>query len=260
MKSKTTTGIICIKDDLNIEYHLCKIEFQVFEDESFIYTFTPNYNVMDFLNDDIFQGIPGLNLSIRKDKYIRKNIVPTFISERVPSENREDYQELLSKAGLEYMNPIQYLINTPFKYSGDDLYVKEIKEPQKIRIDEIAYKNNIYELIHLILKNMAMNNVVILPSFIKINDLKTFKTLSYLYRKSLIYKKEKQKEGILATKKRNIYKGRKPIEVDLIQFYQQIEKVNNKSLTAKQAAKNLNISIDKYYRLKKQHNVIQSAK
>ena len=51
---------------------------------------------MDLLPNNIFQGIPGLNLELRKDKYVRKNMTPVFISERTPSAHREDLWELLS--------------------------------------------------------------------------------------------------------------------------------------------------------------------
>ena len=43
MNSITTSELICIKD-------------------TFKYIFTPYYDVIDLLNSDIFQGLPGLEL------------------------------------------------------------------------------------------------------------------------------------------------------------------------------------------------------
>ena len=91
MKSSVSKGIICLKDELNIEFRVCVIEYILNEDETFEYRFYPNYDVISLLSDNLFQGIPGLNLDLKKEVYIRKNILPVFISERVPSKNREDY-------------------------------------------------------------------------------------------------------------------------------------------------------------------------
>lgn len=43
---------------------------------------------MNLLDVDIFQGIPGIDLDLKKEKYIRDNVIPSFISERFPSQNR----------------------------------------------------------------------------------------------------------------------------------------------------------------------------
>lgn len=78
----------------------------------FEYVFEPNYFLIDLLDSKYFQGIPGLNLDLKKQEYIRKNIIPTFISERVPQKNREDFYELLEKLNMKSMDPIEYLIRT----------------------------------------------------------------------------------------------------------------------------------------------------
>lgn len=51
-------------------------------------------------------------MDLKKKEYIRKNIIPTFISERVPQKNREDFYELLEKLNMKFMDPIEYLIRT----------------------------------------------------------------------------------------------------------------------------------------------------
>ena len=95
MRKLTTTGFICLEDDYKFIYKIAKIEYEEWEDGAFNYRFRPFYNVINMLPPNLFQGIPGLDLSLEKAVYERKNIVPTFISERTPSERREDLWELM---------------------------------------------------------------------------------------------------------------------------------------------------------------------
>lgn len=53
--------------------------------------------MIDSLPASIFQGIPGLDMSLRPERYYRVNMTPYFISERTPSEGREDLWELLEE-------------------------------------------------------------------------------------------------------------------------------------------------------------------
>lgn len=257
MKITHSIGSICIKDKYSIEYRVCKIEYILFEDNSFEYIFTPDYSIIDLLDENTFQGIPGLNLDLRKVKYVRKNIIPTFISERVPNENRENYYELLEEAAIDFMDPLLYLQKTKFQYSGDKLYVKKYEEKETIKIKEVVKKNNVFGVIKLLLDNIAKgNNIEIEDIIIEDNNRKyTFKTLFYLYAKRLESLRELSAPGVEKAKKQNKFKGRKPIEVEKIKFLDMLERVERKEMTAKQASNELGISIDKYYRLKKQINL-----
>ena len=250
MKHSLTKGIICLKDKFNIEYRICVIEYLLNEDETFEYRFYPNYEVIDLLDSDLFQGIPGLNLDLKKEVYIRKNIVPVFISERVPFKNREDYYELLQKVNMTFMDPIEFLIKSKERYSGDKFYLINYDKPKTVNIDEVKGKANVFGVIKIILQNIASNNQVYLDGY-KINNSITFKTLHYLYKMQYKNLKDKQKEGICIAKNDGHYQGRKEKYVDILAFYDLLEKVKNKDLTNKQAAQLLGISIDKYYRTKK---------
>ena len=251
MQGYLTKGIICVKDELNIEYRVCIIEYLENEDGSFEYRFFPNYPVIDLLNSDVFQGIPGLNLELKEKVYVRKNILPVFISERVPSINREDYYEILDEVNMKFMEPIEFLIRSKQRYSGDHLYVIKYEERKKILINDIKGKQNSFGLIKLMLEEIAANNEVYLDSLTKINDESVFKTLRYIYKIQYESNKAKQKEGIEEAKKNNKYHGRKPVPIDLLKFYEVLEKVNNKEITNRKASEILGISIDKYYRYKK---------
>lgn len=57
---------------------------------------------------------------------MRENVVPVFISERTPGENREDLWELLEECGVQYLNRLEWLIRTETRYSGDGMYVQAI--------------------------------------------------------------------------------------------------------------------------------------
>ena len=115
-----------MKDDIGIEFAVCKIEYREWENEEFEYRFMPLYSVIDLLDQSIFQGIPGIDLAKRKAEYVRKNIVPTFISERAPGKNREELWKLLEDCGMTYLNQLEWLIKTDTHYIGDRLYVRKI--------------------------------------------------------------------------------------------------------------------------------------
>ena len=85
MKTYTSKGIICIAGQFDLIYRVADIFYYLNDDDSFKYVFKPNYAVTELISSWYFQGIPGLNLDLKKEEYIRENRVPVFISERVPS-------------------------------------------------------------------------------------------------------------------------------------------------------------------------------
>lgn len=252
MKSSTTTGDICININ-GIIFHLCKLDYTIFEDDSFEYTFYPNYSVIDLLTEKEFNGIPGLNLDLKLDKYVRKDAIPTFISERVPLKNREDFDEIFQKLNLSYWNPIDYLLKTRLQYHGDNLFMLPHEENQTINIDEIKGKSNICGIIDLLLKDITNGNTIIYNSTV-INDLNRkdfYNVFLDLYLKNRKHTLAKRLEGIDNAKAQHKYKGRKPINVDPLMFEECLDLIQEKKITAKEAAKRLKISIDKFYRYKK---------
>ena len=253
MKTYESKGYICVKK-YNLIYYVCKITYILNEDEKFKYIFEPNYSVIDLLDTKTFQGIPGLNLDLRKEEYIRDDRIPTFISERVPSEKREDYQELLAEAQMDYMDPIIYLTRVNKKYSGDNLFVMPYKEKELIIFDkngEITDNNN--TRIKRILENVCIGNDIKINNQI-INDTNRKMIYDMLidgYVKTYELNKKLQREGIERAKSLGKYQGRKPIDVDKLMFLELLEKVENKKMRPIEAAQKLGISIDKYYRYKK---------
>lgn len=252
MRTYRSFGTICVKGPYNLVFALCDIEYILKEDDSFRYVFKPNYNVIELLDSKYFQGIPGLNLDLKEKKYIRDNMIPTFISERVPMKNREDYNELLELVGMDYMDPIEYLIRTKDKYCGDNLFVvKKIESTTINLIDETSKENN-NALIKKILTNLCIgNNVIINDQIINDSNRKIFYDVFIaIYGRTYNNNKDLQKKGILEAKAKGNFKGRKPISVDELKFLNILEEVKNKKISPKEAASKLGISIDKYYRLK----------
>lgn len=256
MNTYYSRGLIVVKDKFNITYLLSKIEYFCNEDETFKYVFTPSYSTISLLKSDIFQGLPGLNLDIKKEKYERINRVPVFISERVSNKNREDYYELLKEVNMEYMDPIEYLIRVKGQYFGDPYFVITYKDKEKIDLDNFKGKYTNTELIKIILDNIAIGNDIIFNDTLINDDNRKliYDILIKLYKRSVTYKKEKQLEGISLAKINGKYKGRKRIEIDVINFLNYLNKINNKEITVKEACKNLGITIDKFYREKKRIN------
>lgn len=256
MKTYYSRGLIVVKDKFNITHLLSKIEYFCNEDETFKYVFTPSYSTISLLKSDIFQGLPGLNLDIKKEKYERINRVPVFISERVPNKNREDYYELLKEVNMEYMDPIEYLIRVKGQYFGDPYFVIAYKDKEKIDLDNLKGKYTNTELNKIILDNIAIGNDIIFNDTLINDDNRKliYDILIKLYKRSVTYKKEKQLEGISLAKINGKYKGRKRIEIDVINFLNYLNKINNKEITVKEACKNLGITIDKFYREKKRIN------
>ena len=246
-------GLICIKNKINIEFAVCKIEYILWEDETFKYIFTPYYDVISLLESNIFQGIPGIEIDLKKKEYIRENVIPTFIAERVPSEKREDYYELIQKVEMNYMNPVDYLIKTQGKYSGDNLYVKEFTERKNVVIDDVVKKSNTLGVIKIMLDNLAYGNKIVLNDRTIENSLDIFQTLTYIYQKGYDEIKEKQRLGRDEAKKMGNYKGRKAIEIDKLLFLEQVEQVDSKIITIDKVLKNLKISRATFYRLKKKY-------
>lgn len=253
MNKITSIGLICVKNKLNIEFVVCKIEYILYEDETFKYIFTPYYDVIDLLDSSIFQGIPGIDVDLRKEKYVRDNIIPTFISERVPTENRENFYELLQSVGLNYMNPIEYLIRSNNKYSGDNFYLKPFSKRKKIAIEEVEDKCNTLGIIKKILDNLASGNQISINNNLLISDKNLFNTLMYIYGKGYARIKEKQENGVLKAKKLGMYKGRKAIEVDKFIFLEYLNMFENKTITLNEILNILNISKATFYRLKKKY-------
>lgn len=264
MKKHVVKGTIYAVDQLNVTYDVCTIEQTTYEDETFRYTFKPHYDIIQLCNPTFFQGIPGLNLDLKKETYIRENKTPTFIYERTPQENREDLWELLEDVNMDYLDKLEWLIRTDKVYTGDRLRVKAYTAPSiKNNLDNIVYGDTLrirsiedfckttYEKMKILLTilttgaNLEADDMSIHPG----NRADLYKILYNLYRTESQKRNENQRKGIQRAKANNKYKGRKKIHVSKPKLEEVISRMERKEITAKEAAAILQLgSLSTLYR------------
>lgn len=119
------SGIIKAVTKNGEKISVAQIDYQQFDDENFQYVFYPYWEIIDNLPASVFQGIPGINMDLRLEKYYRVNYTPTFIIERTPSKNREDLWELLESVGLDYYDRFEWLLRTSMRSANDNLIVEK---------------------------------------------------------------------------------------------------------------------------------------
>lgn len=260
MREVRTEGIICVKDKAGFEYELSRIEYIEREDETFEYIFTPNYYVIDLLPNNIFQGIPGLNLDLRKERYVRENMTPVFISERTPSPHREDVWELLAMYDMDYLNRLEWLIRTDMTYSGDPMYVKRyIPEEYRVSVDlseQVRNEKSSFKAMGYMLTEICKGNDLIVDE-IEVTDenrKQMHKMLMTFYTKAIGDIKAKQRAGIDKAKREGKYRGRAPIEIDAVKMDEIFTKFNKRMISEVEAIEKLGVSKSTFYRRLKKYN------
>ncbi len=257
MKEIITTGKICVDDKYGFTYNIAKIEYQEWEDESYRYIFTPNYSVIDLLTPELYQGIPGLDMSLRKETYVRENMTPVFISERTPGENREDLWELLEACNMDYLNRLEWLIRTDLRYSGDPLYVERLEETIVLEIEKISdIGNRSASIMQKILDTICKGGIVKTNEF-QIDDKNRkeyYSLLKPIYLQEKKYLSTQRVKGIKKSAELGNYKGRGKIKIDDIKLLEVISEYEAHQITGEQAAEKLNISrstFNRRYRMMK---------
>ncbi len=175
------------------------------------------------------------------------------ISERVPQPNRVDYYELLEEVGMTYMDPILYLIRTDKVYFGDRFYMIPDQEKKTVSFDDFPPRSSAASCLRMVLDCLAAGDEVQIGN-VKIDDairLPVFRVLYCLYSHSVEAKKAAQQEGIAKACFLGKYQGRKPVPFDYPRFLSLVDQVKSQGLSAKQAAGELGISTDKFYREKR---------
>lgn len=260
MKSINTKAAICLKDNYDFEYKVAKIEYTEYEDESFSYVFTPDYSVIELLSADLFQGIPGLDLSLRKERFVRENIIPVFISERAPGKNREDLWQLLEECGMDYLNQLEWMIRSGYRYSGDLLYVRRYEptdDKQIISLQDVSsLDSRSVRIMRCLLEYICSGNDIQTKDFtIDDNSRKQYYSLLMsLYKKEKSYLDERKAAGIKKSASEGKYKGRKRISIDYPKLYEVLSAYSSKKIDESEALKRLGISKSTFYRRLKEYN------
>lgn len=270
MRIQKVEGMIYAVDEIQIEYAVCKISQVHYEDDTYEYIFEPNYSVIDLLNSDVFQGVPGIDLELKKDRYVRKNMVPTFIYERTPQENREDLYELLDEYELDFLDPLEWLIRSNFKYTGDNLVVRRYEKPvivysvnripgSSIEIDSItALGQSNYKRLKTILQLIADGSYLYTPGFCidDENRENLHGMVKALYEVEYKARERRQKRGIGIAKEKGKYKGRKKIEISLPKLAEVSDLLERGKISSKEGMEilGLNSKSTFYRRLKEFRN------
>ena len=74
---------------------------------------------------------------MRLERYYRVNMTPYFISERTPSEGREDLWELLDEVALDYYDRFEWLLRSNMRCGTDNLIVERAEAPRRIVFESI---------------------------------------------------------------------------------------------------------------------------
>lgn len=232
-----TYGYISYPLGTNIFIKIAKLSYELFEDESYQYLFEPYYDVLDALGDLV--SIPGINTDLRKDKYYRVNMVPVFISERTFPSTRVEAKKLLREKGLNYYNPMLWLIDSEYKYSGDSLLLKSESFFENLKI--INDSKNIYRHILHVLQSIGRRKRFLIGDLEVNNDNRELVTKLYLnqYRKveSSYYNNPKKPLG------------RNKIEIPFVQMKEVVNLYEHQIITLEEAMERLNIKSEStFYR------------
>lgn len=255
-----TLATIKQKDKYGFVYPVSKLEYTEFENGEYAYVFTPHYQTMDLLTSDVFQGIPGLDIDLRCERYVRENLVPVFIEERTPSPNREDLWDLLNECNMTYLNRLEWLTKTKRQYIGDGLYCEE-GDIAKERIDVkelLDGKKQFIAALKAIITQICLGNDIYDAEKPVVNDENRAVMHSLFLNLYLVEKKHiaaAQEEGIKKAKQEGHYKGRKAMPLDEVQFDDVAHLFLSHVYTEEEACEILGISRSTFYRRMKQAHI-----
>lgn len=260
-----SSGMIYAVDRAGCKYAVSRIDLELFDEQNFQYVFSPEWSVIDSLPASVFQGIPGLDMSLRLEQYYRVNMTPYFISERTPSEGREDLWELLEEVGLDYYDRFEWLLRTKMRCGIDNLIVERSEAPRDITYDSnkclpenlqptdcvsIQGLHSIATTPHKLRQNLLQ----ILRSGAQIWDESEQRMysedecsilLKYLIENDSLetaQKKNQHQEGVNRAKAAGKYTGRKRIAVDLHLLKQIAKDFNNRRISEEEAMRRAGIS------------------
>lgn len=230
-------GIIKVYDRYNRNYSVGEVIFERFDDQNFQYIIKPYWQFIDQIPYGLFQGIPGIDMDLRRDAYYRVNMTPTFISMRTPSESRENVRELMRLVGLDYYDRFEWLLRSEMRCGDDNLLVvRKPSDSQRIRnLDQIRnrhlHPDDVVEIDNLCDLQSSNSKLVedmyaLLQSGVQVFIRSENRYIDYNERRTMLYllrnmlecidrnNRTRREEGIEEAKRNGRYTGRKPIEVD----------------------------------------------
>mgnify|MGYP003288946731 CR=1 FL=1 len=266
-----SVGIIKAVDKNKNRYNVAEVSFERYDDQNFQYVFSPYWKLIEFLPRNVFDGIPGIDMDVRKEHYYRVNMTPSFISKRTPSRTRENVKELLDEVGLDYYDRFEWLLRTD-RHCGDDNLVVERKRNEESVFETIDAEtiNSVQPGDKIILNRLcdiAPNRKMLSESLFRLlqsgatisikEDNITFSAelspnplyiLERMMEYSRAYDAIRRKEGIEQAKSEEKYKGRKRMEVDALVFEDIADKFEKRIIIETQALDKLGMSRSTFYR------------
>lgn len=234
--SYVNSGIIKAVMKSGEKISIAQIDYQEFDEENFQYVISPYWEIIDGLPASVFQGIPGIDMDLRLERYYRVNYIPTFIAERTPSENREDLWEILESVGLDYYDRFEWLLRTTMRAANDNLIVERRRVSQvveeftagmlsalqygdKIVVDSMeaiadttaGFADGIFTIVTNGVDIISQNGQVLVDAMTRAAMVPIVVTQRMITRREHA---ANRRDGIEQAKKKGKYTGRKPIEVD----------------------------------------------
>ena len=269
--SYVNSGIIKAVMKNGEKISVAQIDYQEFDEENFQYVIIPYWDIIDGLPASVFQGLPGIDMELRLDRYYRVNYIPVFITERTPSENREDLWEILESVGLDYYDRFEWLLRTTMRAANDNLIVERRRESQvveefrpgilsglqygdKIIVDSLetiadttaGFEDSIFTAVTNGVDIVSQNSDVLVGMMVRSAMVSVAVTQRILERRELA---SKRRAGIEQAKKNGKYTGRKPIDVDEKVLRQVNQELKAGLITVEEAMKRTKIgSRSTFYR------------
>ena len=269
--SYVNSGIIKAVMRSGEKISVAQIDYQEFDEENFQYVISPYWEIVDGLPASVFQGIPGIDMELRLERYYRVNYIPTFIAERTPSENREDLWDILESVGLDYYDRFEWLLRTTMRSANDNLIV------ERRRISQVTE-----QFTSGVLSTLQYGDKVIVDSMEAISDttagfsdaifiaitsgvdiinqsgqilvdaMTRAAMISVVVTQRISTRREhasSRRDGIEQAKKNGKYTGRKPIEVDEKILRQAVMEIDKGIITVEEAMRRTKIgSKSTFYR------------
>ena len=269
--SYVNSGIIKAVMKSGEKISVAQIDYQEFDEENFQYVISPYWEIIDGLPASVFQGIPGIDMNLRLERYYRVNYIPTFIAERTPSENREDLWEILESVGLDYYDRFEWLLRTTMRAANDNLIVERRRMSQVVEefttgmLSALQYGDKIIvDSMEAIADTSAgftdgiftvvTNGVDIISQSgqILVDAMTRAAMVPIVVTQRMITRREhaaNRRDGIEHAKKNGKYTGRKPIEVDEKVLQQVNRELKDGMITVEEAMRRTKIgSKSTFYR------------
>lgn len=269
--SYVNSGIIKAVMKSGEKISVAQIDYQEFDEENFQYVISPYWEIIDGLPASVFQGIPGIDMDLRLERYYRVNYIPTFIAERTPSENREDLWDILESVGLDYYDRFEWLLRTTMRAANDNLIVERRRVSQvveefttgmlsalqygdKIVVDsmeEIAdtaagFTDGIFTVVTNGVDIISQSGQILVDAMTRAAMVPIVVTQRMITRREHA---ANRRDGIEQAKKNGKYTGRKPIDVDEKVLRQVNQELKDGLITVEEAMRRTKIgSKSTFYR------------